>query len=75
MRRFQNYHFIEHYYKLLTKKPREIKSIYDGLKKSTLYRWFTTSRVLKKKYKYFVEDEKGFIKPNQHAPILSKYLK
>jgi hypothetical protein len=73
MKRFRNYLFAMLYLRSAYKEPGESKSIYDGLRRSTLYGWFTTSGVLREKYQHCVQEETYFTKGDQHAPILSKY--
>jgi hypothetical protein len=73
MKRFRNYLSAVLYLRSSYKEPGESKSIYDGLRRSTLYGWFTTSGVLREKYQHCVQEETYFTKGDQHAPILSKY--
>jgi hypothetical protein len=73
MRRFRNYHCVVLYLCSTYKEPEESKSVYDGLRKSTLYGWFIILRILREKYQHCVQDEIYFTKGDQYASILSKY--
>jgi hypothetical protein len=73
MRRFRNYLCVVLYLRSAYKEPGESSSVYDGLRRNTLYGWFTTTGILRKKYKQCVQDETSFTRSEQHMPILSKY--
>ena len=57
----------------LRKQLGETKNVYDGLRRSTLYGWFTSIKQLREKYSHCMQSEVCFTKVDQHAPILSKY--
>ena len=50
-------------------------SVYDGLRRSILYGWFTSTRQFRKKFNHCVQDKACFTKADQHPPILFKYHK
>ena len=54
MKRDRNYYATLLYLQAVYKKPRETRSIYDALGRSTLYRWITSTGVLREKYKHCV---------------------
>ena len=75
MKKFRNYHAAILNLQAVYKQRRKTKNVYDGLRRSTLYGWFTSTRQLREKCSHCVREEVCLTKADQHVPILSKYLK
>jgi hypothetical protein len=73
MRRFHNYHSAMLYLQSAYQEPWYSRSVYDGLRRSILYGWFTTFGILREKHQHCMQDHTYFTKCDQRAPILSIY--